>query len=242
MVDLLRAIVNHSDGLLATGRLTEAAMVALGGLEEARRLGLARSYGRPDLACNATEALVALGRWQEADRVSREALETVPTGPAFLALPLARVALELGLGDLDSAEARLQAARELFSGEAPEPQRSGPLFAGLAELALRAGDLEQAGELVAEAVPLVEANPRYAAPLYALGLWVEADRTELARARHPGEPAGAPPPAEHLGLTRARPRCSRWSRPGAATARSPTASASTDAASAARSSTRGRPP
>jgi DNA-binding CsgD family transcriptional regulator len=34
----------------------------------------------------------------------------------------------------------------------------------------------------------VAANPRYAAPLYALGLRVEADRAELARARHPGQP------------------------------------------------------
>src|SRR5262249_38497972 len=42
---------------------------------------------------------------------------------------------------------------------------------------------------VAQAVPLVEANPRYAAPVYALGLRLEADRAELARARHPGQPA-----------------------------------------------------
>jgi len=39
---------------------------------------------------------------------------------------------------------------------------------------------------VAEAVPLVAADPRYAAPLYALGLRVEADRAELGRACHPG--------------------------------------------------------
>jgi DNA-binding CsgD family transcriptional regulator len=50
------------------------------------------------------------------------------------------------------------------------------------------GDLEQARQLVAEAVPLVAANPRYAAPLYVLGVRVEADRAELARARHPGQP------------------------------------------------------
>ena len=66
---------------------------------------------------------------------------------------------------------------------------AGPLFAGLAELALWRGDLEQAKQLVAEAVPLVQADPRYAAPLYALGLRVEADRAELARARHPGQPS-----------------------------------------------------
>jgi DNA-binding CsgD family transcriptional regulator len=67
---------------------------------------------------------------------------------------------------------------------------TGPLFCGLVELALWRGDLEQAKQLVAQAVPLVEANPRQATPICALGLRVEADRVELARARHPGQPAG----------------------------------------------------
>jgi DNA-binding CsgD family transcriptional regulator len=39
-------------------------------------------------------------------------------------------------------------------------------------------------------VPLVAANPRYAAPVYALGLRIEADRAELARARRPGQLVG----------------------------------------------------
>src|SRR5262249_58404635 len=47
-----------------------------------------------------------------------------------------------------------------------------------------------ARQLVAEAAPLVEANPRYAAPVYALGLRIEADRAELARAHRPGERVG----------------------------------------------------
>jgi hypothetical protein len=42
---------------------------------------------------------------------------------------------------------------------------------------------------VAQAVSQVEANPRFAAPLYALGVRIEADRAELARARHPHQPA-----------------------------------------------------
>jgi hypothetical protein len=46
MIDLLRAIVNHSDCLLAAGRLDEAATVALDGIQQARRLGLARATGR----------------------------------------------------------------------------------------------------------------------------------------------------------------------------------------------------
>jgi DNA-binding CsgD family transcriptional regulator len=182
---MVRTMVNGSDLLLAAGRLDEAATVALAGMGEARRLGLARHSQRV-LACNATEALFALGRWDQAERVSREALELAPPAPASVNLSLARAALELGLGDLDAAEAQLRTARRLIPSPVSEAQRSGPLDAGLAELALGRGNLEQAGELVAEAVPAVEASPRYAAPLYALGLRIEADRAELARARRPG--------------------------------------------------------
>jgi DNA-binding CsgD family transcriptional regulator/tetratricopeptide (TPR) repeat protein len=184
----LRTIVYHSDVLLATGRLDQAATVALDGLDQARRLGLARSYG-PVLAANATEALVALGRWEQAERVSRQALETAPSDAVSVHLPLARAALELGLGDLDAAQARLQAVRRLLPAPIPVAERAGLLFAGLAELAVWRGDLDQAKQLVTQAVPQVEANPRYAASIYALGLRVEADLAELARARHPGQPA-----------------------------------------------------
>jgi ATP/maltotriose-dependent transcriptional regulator MalT len=188
LIVMLRAILNHSDKLLAAGRLTEAATVALDGIQQARRLGLARLYG-PLLAYVATEALAALGRWGQAEQLSREGLETSPSGPAYVALPLARAALELGLGDLDAAQARLQAVRRLLPGSIPEARNAGPLFCGLAELALWRGDPDQARQLVDQAVPQLAANPRHAAPVYALGVRAEADRAELARARHPGQPA-----------------------------------------------------
>jgi ATP/maltotriose-dependent transcriptional regulator MalT len=190
VVVLLRATINHSHALLAAGRPEEAATVSLDGLDEARRLGLTRvSYG-PWLAANATEALVALGRWDQAEQVSREALETAASDPASVGLALVRATLELGRGDLDRAETGLQGVwRVLVAPPTTQVQRAGPLFCGLTELALWRGDLDQAKQLVAEAVPLVAANPRYAAPIYALGVRVEADRAELARARHPGRPA-----------------------------------------------------
>jgi len=188
VIVVLRTITSRSDSLVTAGRLEEAATVALDGLQQAHRLGLAHFNG-PVLAANATEALVALGRWDQAEQLSREGLEISPSGPAYIALPLARAALELGRGDLDAAQARLQAVRRLFPGSIPAAQYAGLLFCGLVELALRRGDLDQARELVAQAVPQVAANPRYAAPIYALGLRVEADRAELARARHPGQPA-----------------------------------------------------
>jgi DNA-binding CsgD family transcriptional regulator/tetratricopeptide (TPR) repeat protein len=188
VIAVLRTLVSHSDGLNAAGRPAEAVVVARDGLRQAHRLGLVRVNG-PVLAANATEALLALGRWDQAEQVSRQGLETSPSGVGYNALPVDRAALELGRGDLDAAQARLQAVRRLFSGPIPGAQNAGPLFGGLAELALWRGDLDQAKQLVAQAVPQVEANPRYAAPIYALGVRIEADRAELARARHPRRPA-----------------------------------------------------
>jgi DNA-binding CsgD family transcriptional regulator/tetratricopeptide (TPR) repeat protein len=188
VIFVLRTLVSCSDGLNAAGRPEEAVVVALDGIQQARRVGLVRGSA-PVLAANATEALLALGRWEQAEQVTREGLETNPSGPAYIAVPLAQAALELGLGDLDAAQARLQAVRRLLPDPIPGAQNAGPLFAGLAELALWRGDLDQAKQLVAQAVPQVEANPRYAAPIYALGVRIEADRAELARARHPRQPA-----------------------------------------------------
>jgi tetratricopeptide (TPR) repeat protein len=205
VIVVLRTLVSRSDGLNAAGRPAEAVTVALDGLRQARRLGLVGVNGSI-LACNATEALLALGRWDQAEQVSREGLETSPSGPASSALPVDRAALEVGLGDLDAAQARLQAVRRLLPAPIPGAQNAGPLFAGLAEVALWRGDLEQAKQLVAQAVPQVEANPRYAAPIYALGVRIEADLAELARARHPGRPPTTPPPPRcWTGLSRPPP-------------------------------------
>jgi hypothetical protein len=49
----------------------------------------------------------------------------------------------------------------------------------------RTQELAWVRQLLARAV---DGTPRNAAPLYALGLRVEADLAELARARHPGQP------------------------------------------------------
>ncbi len=187
---LLRAIGDHADVLLAAGRLEQAASAALNAIQQAHRLGQARQRRAAGSVADATAALMALGRWDQADQVSRKGLETIPSNATSVAVLLARATLELGLGDLDAAELRLRTARRLLPAPIPEPQQSGPLFGGLAELALWRGDPDQAKALVAEAVPLVAASPRRAAPLYALGLRVEADRAELARARRPDEVAG----------------------------------------------------
>jgi len=185
VLDALRTIVTRCDALLAAGRADEAAEAALGGMQEASRQSLARTYG-PPLAARITEALIAAGRWDRAEQISREALDIALLDADSVALFIQRAVLDLGLGDLDGAEARLRTARRVLPAGHPGWD-SGPLFAGFAELALWRGDLEQARKLVAEAVPLIAANLRCAAPLYALGVRIEADRAELARARRPGE-------------------------------------------------------
>src|SRR4029453_939115 len=159
----LRAVVDQSGALVAPGRLDQAATVALDGLDQARRHGLVHFNG-PLLATNAAQALVALGRWDQAEQVTREVLETAPSDVASAGLPLIRATLELARGDFDRARSRLQAVQRQFPALSPEAQKAGPLFASRAELALWHGDLDQAKRLVAQAIPLVEANPRYAVP------------------------------------------------------------------------------
>jgi tetratricopeptide (TPR) repeat protein len=162
---------------------------ALGAQQEAVRLVAPEpSPERARVLGSPAQHLVLVDRFAEARAPAAEAVAIAAqvgarTDAASVGLPLARAALELGLGDLDAAEARLRAVRRLLPAPIPEAQKAGPLFCGLAELALWRGDVEQARELVTQAVPLVEADPRYAAPLYALGVRVEADRTALARAR-----------------------------------------------------------
>jgi tetratricopeptide (TPR) repeat protein len=130
VIVVLRTLVSRSDGLNGAGRPAEAVVVALDGIRQARRLGLVHFNGSI-LACNATEALFALGRWDQAEQVSRQALETAPSGPAYNSLPVDRAALELGRGDLDAAQARLQAIRRLLPGSIPRPKTPGRCLVAL---------------------------------------------------------------------------------------------------------------
>ena len=124
--------------------------------------------------------------WDEAERVSREGLEGAPPDAAFVDLPLAQVTLELGLGSSTPPRRGCGLSGALFPAPIAEAQMAGPLFAGLAELALWRGDQEQAKQLVAEgraAGPGGPAMPRRCMPS---ACRVEADRAELARARRSG--------------------------------------------------------
>src|SRR5215510_9840567 len=130
---------------------------------------------------NRSDALQVAGRLEEAAAVALDGIQQARR------LGLSRFYGPFLAGN--ATEALVRTLRHLLPAPIAEAQKAGPLFSGLAELALWRGDLDQARQLVAQATPLVEANPRYAASVYALGLRIEADHAELARARRPGQPA-----------------------------------------------------
>jgi DNA-binding CsgD family transcriptional regulator len=69
---LVLAKVFQSDVLCEMGRYAESAEAAEAGVAEARRVGISRSTGAY-LLSNRAEALIALGRWDEAETVCAEA-------------------------------------------------------------------------------------------------------------------------------------------------------------------------
>jgi predicted ATPase/DNA-binding CsgD family transcriptional regulator len=180
----LRAFINLSDCLESMGRHEEAVSAALEGLALASRIGLARTRGVL-LAVNASEALMRLGRWDEADALITENLHVVSSGIQQLWVRTAAAELAVGRGNMDEARAHL----DVISGALPTgeelTQDSCTLFSATAEVALAAGDLEQARSVL-DAVLEVEnirSLDRYTWPLVWLAARTEADVAQAARDR-----------------------------------------------------------
>ncbi|WCN80105.1 helix-turn-helix transcriptional regulator [Micromonospora sp. LH3U1] len=80
---LVLAKVFQSDVLCELGRYAESAEAAEAGVAEARRVGISRSTGAY-LLSNRAEALIALGRWDEAEAVFAEAARIDLSGVTVL--------------------------------------------------------------------------------------------------------------------------------------------------------------
>ncbi|MEJ3744121.1 AAA family ATPase, partial [Actinomycetes bacterium KLBMP 9797] len=76
---LVHALVNISDNLFEIGNYADSARNAEEGTAEAMRVGISRSKGA-FLISNHAEALVALGRWDEADALCAETARIDPPG------------------------------------------------------------------------------------------------------------------------------------------------------------------
>jgi DNA-binding CsgD family transcriptional regulator/tetratricopeptide (TPR) repeat protein len=132
--EMCRAYTNMGMVLMAIGRPAAAAAVARSGLETYRKLGITPCHGGM-LAGNAAEALVRLGRWDEAVELGAEYLERpVDAGSADLRLTLARVAI--GRGELDRAGRLIDQVRAF---DQRDPRSLAAVAMLTAELQLAAG-------------------------------------------------------------------------------------------------------
>jgi DNA-binding CsgD family transcriptional regulator/tetratricopeptide (TPR) repeat protein len=178
-IGLERAYVNFTDALTMLGRPRESARVGQSGLEEIRRYGIESTL----LVANLIEALLAIGDWDEADRLSAAALRGRPSSFSSWLL-IIRAAVEIGRGDFDPARAHLEAANAT-----PRDDRVFGVYdsylAGLAQLALWEHRWTDADATIHAG--LARASERAAAQirvqLCATGLRVQAELAAFGRAR-----------------------------------------------------------
>ena len=180
--DVGRAYANLTDAIRRGGALEEAAAVGLEGIEDARRRGYDRGFGL-FLMANVAEALLALGRWDEADRLTARALAGDPVGMTGEFLALLRVLLEVERGRWDAAERMAGHASTVSGGIA------GAEFVCLdaqARAALALGRGDRAGARAAwwslTETDIAGASDAWA-ELAVVALRAEAQRAEGARAR-----------------------------------------------------------
>jgi predicted ATPase/DNA-binding CsgD family transcriptional regulator len=174
--DIGRAYLNLSDLLAGPlNRLEEAVELAREGIEWARRVGLAGDYG-VSLQGNAAEALLRLGRWDEADGMLRAAEDRHPIEMAAIDLHHGAAWLHICRGAFDEASRHLHLARAL-TAKTVDPQYHAPLCALEAELALWHGDPDAARAAAGAGLDhLAGTDDRwFSAPLLWLALWAEAD-------------------------------------------------------------------
>ena len=177
---------NLSALLDRVGRTDEALATAMDGYAVARRLGVARTYGGTLLG-HAAKALINLGRWVDARRVLDEALDLDPVGRPAVWLRINRARLDTGEGRFDEAAAELDRARQLDDQLGGTELYRSALLAGLAELGVWRGRIEDVRAALDEGLQRVR-DDRPPEPalvwLAAHVLRAEADAADAARARH----------------------------------------------------------
>ncbi|MEO3843993.1 AAA family ATPase [Streptomyces sp. B22F1] len=170
-----RAELNLAAALENLGRSREAAEVAA----DAARA--AASRGRRDKVAfslgNQVDSLVAMGRWDEAERVADRAERDAVVALTYGNLVQARARLALFRGDVARAEALLATARDRLGPQQTQPQMAIPLSTLTASVAAARGDLTGAREEAARTVDagLAPGVHRYAWLLLEVAAEAEGD-------------------------------------------------------------------
>ncbi len=176
LLGLARAYTNFTDALTMLGRPRESVRVGQTGLEVLRQYGISDTV----LVSNQIEALLAIGDWDEADRLSAAALRGTASSFSHWLLTI-RADVEIGRGEFGAARAHLEAA----SGTLPGDHVFGLYDAYLAGLALWERRWTDADAAIQDG--LARARRREAAPIRVqmcgTGLRAQAELAALARAR-----------------------------------------------------------
>jgi DNA-binding CsgD family transcriptional regulator/tetratricopeptide (TPR) repeat protein len=185
LIGLERVYINSTSTLTMLERNRESAELGRAGLASMHRHGIVSTLLVADLA----EALFAIGDWDEAERVSAAALRH--TTSSFLdGLLTIRALVEIGRGDLDAAQAHLDAA----SATLHEYRSIGLHDAFVADLALWQRRWTDADTAIRDG--LVRALAAQCEPaqipvqLCAQGLRAQAELAVLARARRDDDAVG----------------------------------------------------
>ncbi|NES12402.1 AAA family ATPase [Micromonospora sp. PPF5-17] len=200
---LVSALVHLSDVLYELGRYAESAETAAAGVSEARRFGISRSTGAY-LLSNRAEALIALGRWDEADAACAEAARIDPPGVSGLHWLQLRAGLRLARAH-PAADELVGRALAFLARPYLWPNHRLPLHELRIEAALAADDKlaalaasraaladERLAHLPREGWPVLTAVARTAALTGDAGLAGEASAVAAALpARYPAEQAHA---------------------------------------------------
>ncbi|MFD1366956.1 AAA family ATPase [Actinoplanes sichuanensis] len=163
--NLAAALVNLSDALFELGDYAASAAAAAEGVPLADRVGVSRTTGVYLLA-NHAEALMALGRWDEADTLLAQAARHDP--PGTLALPGLglRARLRLARGHDGATQTVRQAVTSLAKTFLTHEARI--CLLELRIIAAQAGGDTSAARAAAEAAlqdPALSSRPRYSWPI-----------------------------------------------------------------------------
>lgn len=163
-------------------RLDEAARVALEGAARAESVGLGRRSGI-GLRAVAAAALIRAGRWGEAETILGECLGMAPRGEPALLVHQGLAALKVGTGDVTAATRHIEEAKRL-AARAQRADSQPAIAVASAELEMQEGRWADAVATVTVEVERLAGleDGYWIAPLVALGIRAEAERTETIRA------------------------------------------------------------
>ncbi|MCW2698730.1 MAG: transcriptional regulator, LuxR family [Blastococcus sp.] len=180
--DIARAVVNLHSVLFDAGRFQEALAVAVDGIATVDQLGLQRRKG-VWCRCDAVEALLVLGRCDEAEPLLREALVFHPQGIDAVRVHGMHGALALRRGRLDEARSRLERARRL-GRSIVDGHVILPIHHALLETLRWQGDWSAAVDLADDVCGRAwsDGDAAYLVPVLAMAAGAAADGAVAARA------------------------------------------------------------